>query len=275
MILGGIPFYLGYFERGLSLAQTVDKLFFLPNAKLRDEYNRLFESGFSNPQAMKTLVKYLSKRNAGYTRKEIVDNLEIKDGGHLSKNLKALIASDFIIEYVPFGLGKRETHYKLVDPFCKFCLKFVNDKETLDEAFWQQNVSSQSINSWRGFAFENVCFNHISQIKAALGISGVSTTHSAWSKRPDEENDDGAQIDLIIDRKDNVVNMCELKFYSGEYTVDKSYHTTLMNRQNLLSSLISKKSIVHGTLVTTYGLTYNEYSGDFIKTITLDDLFKD
>lgn len=275
MIFGGIPFYLGYFERGLSLAQTVDKLFFLPNAKLRDEYNRLFESGFSNPQAMKTLVKYLSKRNAGYTRKEIVDNLEIKDGGHLSKSLKALIASDFIIEYVPFGLGKRETHYKLVDPFCKFCLKFVNDKETLDEAFWQQNVSSQSINSWRGFAFENVCFNHISQIKAALGISGVSTTHSAWSKRPDEENDDGAQIDLIIDRKDNVVNMCELNFYSGEYTVDKSYHTTLMNRQNLLSSLISKKSIVHGTLVTTYGLTYNEYSGDFIKTITLDDLFKD
>ena len=108
-----------------------------------------------------------------------------------------------------------------------------------------------------------------------MGISGVSTTHSAWSKRPDEENDNGVQIDLIIDRKDNVVNMCEMKFYSGEYTVDKSYHSTLVNRQNLLSSLISKKSIVHGTLVTTYGLTYNEYSGDFIKTITLDDLFKE
>ncbi|MCI5830955.1 MAG: ATP-binding protein [Spirochaetales bacterium] len=274
MILGGVPFYLGYFERGISLAQTIDKLFFQTNAKLKDEYNRLFESGFSNPEFMKNLIKFLSKRNAGYTRKEIVEGLSLADGGYLSKSLKALIASDFIIEYIPFGLGKREIHYKLVDPFCKFCLKFVNDKNSLDEAFWQQNVTSSSINSWRGFAFENVCFNHIDQIKAALGISGVVTTHSAWSKRPDEKDDDGAQIDLIISRKDNVVNMCEIKFYSSDYTVNKAYHSTLVERQKLLSTLIPKKSVVHGTLITTFNLTYNEYSGDFVKVINLEDLFK-
>ncbi len=275
MILGGIPFYLGYFEQGVSLAQTVDALFFQNNAKLRDEYNRLFESGFSSPEIMKSLVKFLGKRNAGYTRKEIVEGLAITDSGHLSKNLKALIASDFVVEYVPFGLGKREVHYKLVDSFCKFCLKFVNEKTMLHESFWQQNVTSSSINSWRGFAFENVCFNHINQIKAALGISGVVTTHSAWSKRPDGKDDDGAQVDLIISRKDNVINMCEVKFYSSKFTVDKAYHSTLVERQKLLSTMIPKKSVVHGTLITTYGLEYNEYSGDFVKVLTLDDLFKE
>lgn len=274
MILGGVPFYLGYFERGMSLAQTIDKLFFQNNAKLKDEYNRLFESGFSNPEMMKSLINFLSKRNAGYTRKEIVDGLKLTDSGHISKNLNALIASDFIIEYVPFGLGKRDVHYKLVDSFCKFCLKFVNNKKSLDDSFWQQNVTSNSISSWRGFAFENVCFNHINQIKAALGISGVATTHSAWSKRPNEKNDDGTQSDLIISRKDNVVNMCEIKFYSSDFTVDKAYHNILVDRQKLLSTLIPKKSVVHGTLITTFNLTYNEYSGDFVKVINLDDLFK-
>lgn len=275
MIFGGIPFYLGYFERGLTLAQNVDKLLFLSNAKLKDEYNRLFESGFKNPEIMKSIVNLLSQLNAGFTRKEIVEKLKITDSGHLSKYLKALIASDFVIEYVPFGLGKRETHYKLVDSFCKFWLKFVNEKENLDSAFWQPNVTSNQINSWRGFAFENVCFNHIKQIKSALGISGVITTHSAWSKRPDETGEKGSQIDLLISRNDNVVNMCEMKFYSEEFSVNKDYHETLVKRQSLLSTMIPKKSVVHGTLITTYGLTYNEYSGDFINTITMDDLFKD
>ena len=275
MILGGVPFYLGYFERGLSLAQTVDKLFFKNNAKLKNEYENLFESTFSKSEAMKTIVEFLDKRNDGYTRRELVDGLGITDSGHLSKNLKALIASDFVQEYVPFGLGKREVHYRLVDPFCKFCLRFINGKEYLDEEFWQQNKTSPAINSWRGFAFENVCFNHIGKIKEALGISGVITSQSAWSKRDNEEDDDNTLIDMIISRNDNVVNMCEMKFYSEEFTIEKSYHATLMKRNRLLSSMIPKKAVIHGTLITTYGLTYNEYSGDFVKVITLKDLFKD
>ena len=274
MILGGVPFYLGYFERGLSLAQTVDKLFFKNNAKLKNEYENLFESTFSKPEAMKTIVEFLDKRNDGYTRRELVDGLGITDSGHLSKNLKALIASDFVQEYVPFGLGKREVHYRLVDSFCKFCFRFINGKEYLDEEFWQQNITSPAINSWRGFAFENVCFNHIGKIKEALGISGVITSQSAWSKR-DNEEDDNTQIDMIISRNDNVVNMCEMKFYSEKLTIEKSYHATLMKRNRLLSSMIPKKAVIHGTLITTYGLTYNEYSGDFVKVITLKDLFKD
>lgn len=273
MILGGVPYYLNYFERGMSLSQIVDKLFFCQNAKLKDEYDRLFQSGFTNPQTMKTIVNFLNKRNAGFTRKEITDSLQITDSGHLSQNLKALIASDFIIEYIPFGCGKREKHYKLVDSFCKFCIKFINNKSSFAENFWQQNVNSQQILSWRGFAFENVCFNHIAQIKKTLGISGVNTTYSAWSKRPNEKTEEGTQIDLILERKDNIINMCEIKFYSNNFTVDKPYHQTLLNRIELLSTLIPKKSIIHPILITTYGLNYNEYSSDFLKTITAEDFF--
>ena len=114
----------------------------------------------------------------------------------------------------------------------------------------------------------------MAQIKQALGILGVTTTQSAWSVSGDDEAE-GTQIDLLVERNDNITNMCEMKFYSEEYSIDKSYHNKLMHRQNILLENISKKSAIHTTLVTTYGLKYNEYSGDFTNVITLDDLFKE
>ncbi len=186
MVLGGIPYYMGYIEGDKSLAQSIDDCFFARNARLRDEYNRLFVSAFDNPETAKSIVGFLFSRSAGYTRREIAEHLKIAEGGSLSKNLNALMASDFIVKYVPFGFGKRECHYKLIDPFCLFYLQFVYGKANLREKFWQQNTSSQSLSTWRGYAFENVCFNHIEQIKKALGISGVITTSSAWSKRSED-----------------------------------------------------------------------------------------
>lgn len=270
MILGGIPYYMNYFQSGMSLAQNIDNIFFAKNGKLKDEYNRLFASIFSNPELMKNIVGILYTRNAGYTRAEIIEKTRMKDGEVLSKSLNALIASDFVIKYVPFGKGKKE-HYKLIDPFCMFYLHFVEGKKKIDENFWKQNISSQQIVSWRGFAYENVCFNHIQQIKKALGISGVVTTHSAWSKRSDDE--EGAQIDLLISRNDNVLNMCEMKYYSDEFVVNKEYYQVLLHRQEILKKEISRKISIHNTLITTFGLTYNEYSGIFSNVITLDDLF--
>ena len=271
MIFGGIPYYMGYLDRELSLAQNVDRLFFSKNAKLQNEYDRLFDSIFTNPDAVKAIVQLLYTRNAGYTRKEIVEKLKITDGGRFSRNLSALIASDFVVKYIPFGLGKREEHSKLIDPFCLFYLQFVNGQRKTNEQFWQQNVTSQPVAIWRGFAFENVCFNHIEPIKKALGISGVISSASAWSKRSEVES--GAQIDLLISRNDNVVNMCELKFYSGDFIVNKDYYKVLLHRQELLAKEISPKASIHSTLITTFGLVKNEYSGAFVKVLTLDDLF--
>lgn len=272
MIVGGIPYYLSYFVRGKSLPQNIDLLFFEERAKLKDEYDRLFSSIFTNADMMKTIVSALSRKSCGYTRNELSEDTGHSIGGTLTEALNALIASDFIEKYVPFGLGKREEHYKLVDPFCIFYNKFVKDNDHLNESFWMPNHTSQSVVIWRGFAFENVCFKHIAQIKAALGISGISTKQSAWSKRKDDK--DGTQIDLIIERKDNVVNMCEIKFYSKIFSVDSNYNEVLIEREALLESELPDKMAIHSTLITTKGLKYNSYSSAFDNVITLDDLFK-
>ena len=271
MVFGGIPYYLGYVDREGSLAQSVDAAFFARNATLRGEFDRLFASVFANPEQAKSIVRLLHTRNAGFTRREITDKLGISDGGGLSKSLNALIASDFIVKYAPFGMSKRAEHYKLTDPFCQFYLRFVDGGIGTDEHFWQHGTASQPVITWRGIAFEGVCFNHVDQIKAALGVSGVVTTTSAWSKRADDEG--GTQIDLLLTRADNVVNMCEMKYYGGDFAVDGSYYKTLLRRQEMLAAAIPPKAVVHSTLVTTFGLTRNEYSGAFTNVVTMDDLF--
>ena len=272
MITGGIPYYLGYMKRGLSLAQNVDRLFFARGAKLHDEYDRLFASVFANPEQMKRVVQLLGTRHSGYTRQEIFAKTGLKDCGASTKLLKALVASDFIEPYIPFGKGKREKHYKLIDHFCLFYMKFVQGQKDIDPEFWMHNVTSQGVSSWRGFAFEEVCFSHISKIKKALDILGVSSMESAWVVKGDDETE-GAQIDLLINRKDNVVNLCEMKFYNEKFTVNKAYYSKVVHQQNLLAERIPRRAVVHNVLVTTEGLTYNEYSGVFQKVVTIDDLF--
>lgn len=272
MIVGGIPYYLRYFQKGKSLAQNIDELFFNKNSKLDEEYDRLFSSVFNEPEMVKKIVEVLSKRKEGYIRADISKHSGIKDGGVLSKYLNALIAGDFIVKYVPFGESKKQQYYKLTDPFCIFYLKFVKGKDAINTSFWQKNVTSQKINSWRGHAFENVIFNHISQVKQKLGILAITSTESAWFDKSEETT---TQIDLIIQRNDNIIDMCEIKYYSDDFVLEKDYYKKINTRELLVSEVAPKKYAIHNVLITTYGLKYNEYSGKFMSVITLDDLFTD
>lgn len=272
MVFGGIPYYLEYINSNDSLAQNIDNIFFKKNGILKNEYDRLFNSIFTNPDRTKSIVQLLYTNNMGFTKKEIAENLKIGDGGNLTKVLNSLVASDFIIKYVPFGTFKKVEYYKLVDPFCLFYLEFLFNNSISNEKFWQQNVTSNKLNIWRGLAFENVCFNHIEQIKKALDIAGVITTSSAWCLKASEEHE-GTQIDLLIIRNDNVVNMCELKFYSSDVVINKAYYLKLMERQTLLSENISKKMSILNTLITTFGIKDNEYKGIFNNVLTIDSLF--
>ncbi len=273
MTVGGIPYYLGYFNKELSIPQNIHEIFFDRNAPLKNEFDRLFSSLFTNPDVMKSIVTALASKNRGLTRKELLEKTGIADSGSLSRQLKALESGAFIIKYASFGNGKKESFYKLSDPFCLFYLKFLGSNPAWNTN-WLSISDSQTAVSWRGLAFENVCFNHIKQIKNALGISGVVTTESLWSKKGTEVSE-GAQIDLIIERKDNVINLCEIKFYSDEYTADKECHFSLARKERLLREIIPKKASIHNTLITTFGLRRMEYFSDFTNTITLDDLFKE
>ena len=273
MAVGGIPYYLNYFSSGLLFPDNIDNLFFKANAKLKDEFNNLFSSTFSNPETIKAIVRLLSKKNIGYTKKEIMAALSLNDAKSLNDALSSLIGSDFVMKYIPFGGKKKDERYKLIDPFSIFFLKVVRDQSFPSETYFRDNFNAQKFVSWRGFAFENVCLNHIRQIKVALGISGVSTNQSVLHTQGNETNG-GRQIDLLIERKDNVVNVCEIKYYSDEFAVDKNYYETIMGRMNYVASLIPKKAVAQSTLITTFGLKRNEYSGIFSKVICLDDLFQ-
>ena len=272
MVVGGIPYYLDYIRKGLSLVQNIDRMFFAEGAKLRDEYDRLFASVFSNPEQMKSIVQLLGTRHSGFTRQEILTKTGLDDGGAVTKLLKTLEVSDFIKSYIPFGKGKRDLHYKLTDPFCLFHLKFVQGQTGIDPNFWMHNVASQAVSAWRGIAFEELCFSHIDQIKKALDILGVSSRQSAFVVKGDGETE-GMQIDLLIDRKDNVLNLCEMKFVGDEFEVDNDYEKKLRHRLQWMLDHMNRKQSLQMTLVTTFGLKYGYHSGVFQQVVTLDHLF--
>ncbi len=271
MILGGIPYYLDSFDPGLSLPQNIDKVLFSRNAVLKDEYDRLFSSVFRNPSTIKAIVRFLATRLNGYTRNEIADHLGFSSGGTLSDCLKSLVESDFAVRYVPFGRKKSEACYMLTDPFCLFWTHFMEQPHKPDEHYWTKNQHAQKIVSWRELAFANVCFQHADQIKKALGIYGVQTTQSAWIGADDESG--SPQIVLLLDRDDHVLNLCEIRYHDGLFSADQGYCQVLSDRQMILASKISSRKVIRPALITTYGLSQNEYSGIFSNVITLDDFF--
>lgn len=271
MAIGGIPFYMSLLKRGVSLAQNIDMLFFEQTAKLKQEFSRLYGSLFTNYEECEKIIRLLATKRQGYTRKEITEKTGLPDGGGLSASLRALEVSDFISSYVKYGQSRRTVYYRLIDSFSMFYLSFVEGRRTSDENFWQSNIRSHELMAWRGFSFETLCFYHIRQIKHALGISGVYTETTPWSSKLKK---DGAQIDMLIDRADNIINICEMKFSEDDFTVTSSYNRQLRHKMTVFCEETKCRKTLHLTLVTTYGLTFNEYSGNFPKVITMDDLFK-
>ena len=271
MAVGGIPQYLSYVLPGLSLAQIIDRLFFNRKAKLKDEFARLFSSIFKLPEHHISIIRLLAKRQGGFNREDISRRTGIASGKALTDVLQALVASDFIELYRPFGNNKRQLQYRLIDPFCLFYLDQV-EGQGRGEHYWQDNENSPRLNAWRGRAFENACLNHATQIKAAMGVRGVSSNNAPLVLSGDD-NQDGMQIDLIIDRSDRVVNLCEMKFVNVEFEVTAAYELKLRNRLNRIVELVSKRQNVQMTLVTTYGLKQGAHSGIFQRVVTLDQLF--
>ena len=272
MAVGGIPMYLSYVSPGMSLAQTIDQLFFARKAKLRDEFDRLFSSIFSKPDNYRRIVSILAGRQKGYSRTEIMQKLSKESGSGLSQMLKTLEACDFIECYKPFEHSQRELMYRLTDPFCLFVISNIKGMSH-SETFWTEHENLPSLSTWRGMAFENLCLLHIKQIKRALGIEGVACEASSWTMRGTED-EQGMQIDLILDRNDRVINVCEMKFVNTTFSVDAQYERTLRHRLNWIMNHVSKRKNVQMTLVTTYGLEYGIHSGVFQFTVTLDDLFQ-
>ena len=271
MIFGGIPYYLSYFSKGLSLEGNADRILFGRNPKLKDEFNRLFNAIFSNPEDCRKIIRLLATRHSGFTREEIAKGTSIPFGGGLSDTLTALAESDFVIRYIPYGEKANQFRYKLIDNFCLFWLKYVEANQA-DQSFMTDNTTSDIMSSWRGIAFEETCWQHIDQIRQALQIGGVKSSVSSWTVRGDDEGD-GCQIDLLISRADNVVNLCEMKFAGSAYMIDKDEEEKLRHRIECLKATLPAKHTVHLTMITTYGIARGKHSGIVQKEVKMDDLF--
>ena len=273
MALGGVAYYWSLLRRGLSPAQNFDALFFSPQDGLRTEYDELYRSLFRNPLRYMEVVELLGTRRTGYTRDEMIRGLGTVSGGDLTKILADLEECGFVRKYMPSGHGKNGGVYQLVDGYTLFYFSFVKGNSARDGDFWQHSVGDGRLNAWRGFAFERVCLAHVAQVKAALGISGVKTEAYSLRVSPDE-NGRGAQIDLLIDRRDGIVNLCEMKYANGKYSITVDESERIRNRIEAARKLFGKNRTIHLTMITQDGIIRSPNSWDVQSVITLDDLFR-
>lgn len=269
--IGGIPYYLSLLRPQESLAQNIDRLFFSEDGELKREYTRLFHALFRKPEKYMQVIDHLSKSRSGVTRKQLIQKTKAHSGEELTKVLKNLEYCDFIRSYSDSGnpTATNGRIYQIVDFYTLFYLKFCK-RPTTDPMWWSHNLGRQVQNDWFGIMFEILCVNHIVQIKDALGISGIYTEYAAWRSKTDEK----AKIDLLIDRADGIINICELKYSRNDYELEKAEAEKLMRRQSIYELEAKPRKGIQLVLITTRSLLPGKYSSYFTRVLTLDHLFK-
>jgi AAA+ ATPase superfamily predicted ATPase len=267
MAMGGVPYYLSKIDGSLSIAQNIDKLFFANNAELKNEFQNLYASLFKNYADYIKIVEALSTKAKGLSRQEIEKITKLSSGGRLTTTLQNLEYCGFIRSYNTFGKKNYEQLYQLLDAYTLFYFKYLAKNKYGDTEFWTNSLNTPQHNTWAGYAFEILALQHIPEIKQALGISGIQSAVSGWKGET-------AQIDLIINRKDGIINICEIKFSGKEFVIDKNYEANLRNKIFTFKEETKTRKALHLLMLTTFGLTKNKYSGIAQKEIILDDLFK-
>ena len=271
MSIGGIPFYLDTIQTNRSVAQNIDRLFFETGGLLNLEYQSLYRSLFNKYEKHTSIVEALAQKTQGLDRKTLLKLSNLADGGSSSEILDELIYSGFISKSVPFGKNKRDAVYRLSDPYSLFYLTFVRDSKAKGEGSWLAQLKSPKWRAWSGYAFEFICLHHVDQIKKHLGISGVYTEASPWKSKGLTDN---VQIDLLLDRKDRIINICEMKFHEEKFTLSKVYADKLAQKISVFRQESGTNKTILLTLISTFGHTMNEYSLRYIQeSLDMNALF--
>lgn len=282
MAMGGIAHYLSLFENDKSVAQNIDMLCFTRGGELVTEFNRMLMSLFHKAEKHIAVITALQARGMGLTREDIIEQAGQVNNGNLTTLLRELEECDFIRSYVPFGKTKKDKLYQLIDPFILFYFRFMHRNSNLGGDYWLKMQSRQEYKSWCGYAFEVVCLNHINQLIHALGIDGSINTPCSWSYRPspqtirnsdDEDLKHRAQIDLIIDRSDQTINICEMKYSHNEYVITADDNATLARRLRIFSRVTKTRKSLQPVYITPCGLSNNAYSRRIPRTISINNLF--
>lgn len=266
MSIGGIPHYLERVKKGLSVAQNIDCLCFEAGGVLMNEFNEVFTSLFNNANTHMAMIRALGNSNKGLTRTELLEKSKLQQSGFTTNVLNELIESGFVSQYTPFSKKNRNSLFRLSDEYCMFYLKFIEPNINAGKGTWAQLSQKNKFSVWTGFAFETICLKHIQQIKNKLGIGGVFTKCASWKN-------ESAQIDLVIDRDDNRINLCEIKFHNSVYTLTKSDFENLKNKHSCFLEDIKTRKGVYFTFISSFGLKENSYTLNIIEnSITMDCL---
>ncbi|MEN0048509.1 MAG: ATP-binding protein [Bacteroidota bacterium] len=275
MAMGGIPYYLKEVKSGEGAVENINRICFSPTGLLRKEFTRLYVSLFKNSENHIAIIRALATTWRGLHRNEIIQLSKLSDGGRIKRILEELEQSGFISLYYPFGKKKNGLIYRLTDEYSLFYLKFIETKKTLETEVWQKLSQTQTYKSWSGYAFEGICLKHIAQIKKAMSIGGVYTETTSFYKKGTEESQ-GTQIDLLIDRNDQVINLFEIKFYNAPFEISKAYALNLRTKLGIFQQATKTRKQVFINLISSFPLIPNKHSIGLIdKALTLDDLFED
>jgi predicted AAA+ superfamily ATPase len=269
MVFGGIPFYINMFNKELSLAQNVDKLCFAKNGALKNEFSILYSSLFKHSENHELVVKALAKKKIGLTREEIIQETKLQGGG-LTTILEELEQCSFIRSYYAYEKRTKDRLFQLIDFYSLFYLNFIKNNRQNNENYWTNLTGSAKHRAWSGYAFEQVCMQHAAQIRHKLGISGVVTYSAAWRSKKSEQ---AAQIDLLIDRNDGIINICEMKYSENEFVIDKKQDENIRHKRGTFKDETKTRKAVHITMVTTYGVKRNEYWNNIQSEVRMEDLF--
>lgn len=268
MAVGGVPHYLEKVQRGESIAQNLDRLCFTKDGVLNDEFNLLYASLFDDSERHMAIIRALAKKRKGLTRDGIVKKTGLSSGGDLSLKLVELMESGFINEYPYFQNKSKHTLYKLSDEYSLFYLKFIEAGKKNGPGTWLNYQTEQSYASWSGFSFEDICLKHVYQLKKGLQIQAIRSESSSWFN-------ENVQIDLLIDRADNIINLCEMKFYNAPFTIDKAYANKLRSKISEFQNASRTRKGTHLVMITTFGTKKNAYSLELVqKDLTMDCLFE-
>jgi uncharacterized protein len=272
MIMGGIPFYLENIKQGESPTVSVERMCFLKEGILKNEYDNLYKAIFEFPVNHESIVEVLANSKQGLTREEIIRKSKIIDGGPYQRAMQELLISGFVMEETPFNNKKKGAIYRLIDEFSVFYHKFMKNNRKNQAGIWQILSNSQSYKIWSGYAFESLCMKHVNEIKKAMGVQNVYTETSSY-RHVGDKAEDGFQIDLIIDRKDAVINICECKFYESTFEITKKYANQLKLRKSAFRVATNTKKNIFTTLISNHPIKENEYSLESVDIrITVSDL---
>lgn len=280
MAIGGIPFYLKAVQKGLSAAQVIDQVCFDKNGFLYNEFENLFQSLFSQAAINLSIVKEIVKHGNNLSREEIIAYTGIPSGGTLNERLRELEVSGFIQGYVPYGKKGRDHYYRVIDEFSLFHLYWIepllNKRGFEQERYWQRQLKTSAVSSWKGQAFENVCIKHNFQIRKALKIADIPCQTGSWRYIPKKgSNEEGAQIDLLFDREDGIINLCEIKYSDHLFSIDKSYAKQLINKVDVFEYRFPIKKQIFIVLITTEVLKPSIWSQDLIaQVVNLKSLYE-